>query len=217
MFLKGLNGWAFVCEISGCGIDSCYSYLYFRYRVCFEQGAPWYSDNYRVYIHSKTWMWHDKKNTQLKNFLPLYTVLLIYSKGKASQILHGETTPVAPSKNWIKAISIHQIRKTFPDFHIYLVVKKSQEKPCLPDWFPINIPLVTEEILSPTTFVTEWTSIGYCKTSDFFWLIFPIRSSPSLTTMRFRHSSSMNKSLGESSSLSFQCHLYQCNLVLYQI
>ena len=209
VFLTGLNGWAFVYEISGCGIDSCCSYLNFRYRACFEQGAPWYSDNYRVYIHSKTWMWHDKKNTQSKNFLPLYTVLLIYSKVKASQILHGETTPFAPSKNWIKAISIHQIRKTFPVFHIYLVVKKSQEKPCLPDWFPINIPLVTEEILSPTTFVTEWTSIGYCKTSDFFWLIFPIRSSPSLATMRFPHSSLMNKSVGESSkfpmsSLSMQ-------------
>ena len=170
VFLTGLNGWVFVYEISGCGIDSLCSCLNFRYRACFEQGAPWYSDNYRVYIHSKTWMWHDKKNTQLKNFLPLYSALLIYSKVRASQILHGETNPVAPSKNWIKAISIHQIRKTFPVFHIYLVVKKSQEKPCLPDWFPINIPLVTEEILSPTTFVTEWTSIGYCKTSDFFWL-----------------------------------------------
>ena len=143
-------------------------------------------------------MWHDKKNTQLNFFLPFYSVLLIYSKVKASQILHGGTTPVAPSKNWIKAISIHLIRETFPVFHIYLVVKKSQEKPCLPNWFPINIPLVTEEILSPTTFVTEWTSIGYCKTSDFFWLIFPVRSSPSLTTLRFPHSSSMNKNLGES-------------------
>ena len=163
-----------------------------------------------VYIHSKTWMWHDKKNTQLKYFLPLYSVLLIYSKVKASQILHGGTTPVAPSKNRIEAISIHLIRKTFPVFHIYLVVKKSQEKPCLPDWFPINIPLVTEEILSRTTFVTEWASIGYCKTSDFFWLIFSVRSSPSLTTMRFPHSSSISKSLGESSkfpmsSLSVQC------------
>ena len=169
VFLTGLNGWAFVYEISGCGIDSCCSYLNFRYRACFEQGAPWYSDNCRVYIHSKTWMWHDKKNSQLKNFLPLYSVLLIYSKVKASQILHGGTTPVAPSKNRIEAISIHLIRKTFPVFHIYLVVKKSQEKPCLPNWFPINIPLVTEEILSPTTFVTEWASICYCKTSDFFF------------------------------------------------
>ena len=145
-------------------------------------------------------MWHDKKNSQLKNFLPLYTVLLIYSKVKASQILHGETTPFAPSKNWIKAISIHQIRKTFPVFHIYLVVKKSQEKPCLPNWFSINISLVTEEIFSLTTLVTEWTSIGYCKASDFlFGLIFQVRSPPSLTTMRFPYSSSMNKSLDESS------------------
>ena len=33
--------------------------------------------------------------------------------------------------------------------------------------------MVTEEILSPTKFINEWASIGYCKTSDFFfWLIF---------------------------------------------
>ena len=120
-----------------------------------------------MYIHSKTWVWHDKKNTQLK-FLPLYSVLLIYSKVKASQILHGGTTPVVPSKNWIKAISIYLVRETFPVFHIYMVVKISHEKPCLPNWFPKNIPLVTEEILLPTTFITKWTSIGYCKTSDFF-------------------------------------------------
>ena len=36
MFLTGLNGWAFAYEISGCGIDSCCSYLNFRYRACFE-------------------------------------------------------------------------------------------------------------------------------------------------------------------------------------
>ena len=133
----------------------------------------------------------------------------IYSKVKASQILHGESTRVAPSKNWIKVISIHLIRKTFPVFHIYSVVKKSQEKSCLPNCFTINIPQVTEEILSPTTFVTKWTFIGYCKTSAFFWLIFSVSSPPSLTTIRFSHSSSMNTSLGESSkfpmsSLSMQ-------------
>ena len=79
--------------------------------------------------------WHDKKNSRLKNFLPLYSVLLIYSKVKASQILHGGTTPVATSKNRIKAISIHLIRKTFPVFYIDSVVKKSQVKSCLPNWF----------------------------------------------------------------------------------
>ena len=104
--------------------------------------------------------------------------------------------------------SIHLIRKTFPVFHIYSVVKKSQEKSCLPNCFTINIPQVTEEILSPTTFVTKWTFIGYCKTSVFFLLIFSVSSPPSLTTMRFPHSSLMNASLGESkfpmSSISMQ-------------
>ena len=104
--------------------------------------------------------------------------------------------------------SIHLIRKTFPVFHIYSVVKKSQEKSCLPNCFTINIPQVTEELLSPTTFVTKWTFIGYCKTSVFFLLIFSVSSPPSLTTMRFPHSSLMNASLGESkfpmSSISMQ-------------
>ena len=31
MFLTGLNDWAFIYEISGCGIDSCSSYLNFQY------------------------------------------------------------------------------------------------------------------------------------------------------------------------------------------
>ena len=59
--------------------------------------------------------------------------------------------------------------------------------------------MVTEEILSPTKFVTKWTSIGYCKTSYFFfWLIFPVHFPPSLITIRFPLSSLMNTSLGES-------------------
>ena len=127
-----LNGWALVYEISGCGIDSCCSYLNFRYRTCFEQGPRWYSENYRVYIHSKTLMWHDK-NMHLKNFLPFYSVSIFHSKVKASQILHGGTNPVVPSRNCMRAISIHLIRKTFPVLRIYLVVKKSQEKSCLPN------------------------------------------------------------------------------------
>ena len=74
MFLSGLNDSVFVYELSGCWIDCC-SYLNFRYDTCFEQEAPWHSGNYRVQIHPKTRMWLDK-NTQLKNFLSLRTVLL---------------------------------------------------------------------------------------------------------------------------------------------
>ena len=36
------------------------SHLNFRFRACFEQGVPWYSGNYRVWIHSETCTWHDK-------------------------------------------------------------------------------------------------------------------------------------------------------------
>ena len=38
--------------------------LNLRYRACFEQGVPWHSGIYRVWIHSETREWHDK-NTQL--------------------------------------------------------------------------------------------------------------------------------------------------------
>ena len=104
-----------------------------------------------------------------------------------------------PSKNWIKAISIHLIRKTFPVFHIYSVTNKNH---AYLTYSQQIFHRVTEEILSPTTFVTEWTCVGYCKPSDFFWLVFIVSSLPSLITMRFPHSSSVNTSLGESSKFS---------------
>ena len=28
--------------------------------ICFEQGVPWHSGNYRVWIHSETCTWHDE-------------------------------------------------------------------------------------------------------------------------------------------------------------
>ena len=97
VFLTGLNGWAFVYKLNGYEIDSCCSYLNFRYRTCFELRTPWHSGNYCVYIHSKTRMRHDR-HTQLKNFWSLYTGLLnylIYGRVKASSILHSGTTLVA--------------------------------------------------------------------------------------------------------------------------
>ena len=79
-----------------------------------------------------------------------------------------------------------------------LFTTNRQEKLCLPNWSTI-LYMVIEEIL-PSTFVTEWISTSYCETSEFFfWLIFLVRSQPSLTTLRFRYSSSMNTNLGKSS------------------
>ena len=67
----------FVYEPSGCGFESSCSHLNFRFRACFEQGVPWHSGNYRVWIHSETGMWHDK-NIQL--YLPTNVYTLWHSK-----------------------------------------------------------------------------------------------------------------------------------------
>ena len=53
-------GWVFVYELSGFGFESSCSHLNFRFRVCFEQGVPWHSGNYTLWIHSETRTWHDK-------------------------------------------------------------------------------------------------------------------------------------------------------------
>ena len=64
-----LNGWVFVYELSDCGIESRCNHLNFRYRICFKQGDPWHSGNYRVWFHSETRTWHDtlKKSCSLKH------------------------------------------------------------------------------------------------------------------------------------------------------
>ena len=60
LFSFWLNGWVFVYELSGCGFQSHCSHLNFRFRACFEQGVPWHSGNYWVWLHSETRTWYDK-------------------------------------------------------------------------------------------------------------------------------------------------------------
>ena len=55
-----LNGWVFIYKLSGCEFESRHSHLKLRYHACFEQGVPWHSGNYRVWIHNETSTWHDK-------------------------------------------------------------------------------------------------------------------------------------------------------------
>ena len=50
----------FVYELSGCGFDSCWSHINFRYRVCFEQEFHWQPRDYRVWIHSKLPIGYDQ-------------------------------------------------------------------------------------------------------------------------------------------------------------
>ena len=53
-------GWVFVYELNCCGFESHCSRSNFRFRVCFEQGVPWHSGNYKVWIHSETRSRQDK-------------------------------------------------------------------------------------------------------------------------------------------------------------
>ena len=55
-----LNGWVFVYSLNGCRFESNFSHLNFRFHACFEQGVPWHSGNYIVWIHSEMRNWHDK-------------------------------------------------------------------------------------------------------------------------------------------------------------
>ena len=69
------NGWLFVYELSGCGFGSSCSHLNSRFRVCFEQGVPWHSGSYRVWIHSETRTWHDKNIQSVKT--PVFVIALV--------------------------------------------------------------------------------------------------------------------------------------------
>ena len=55
-----LNCSVFIYELSDCGFESPYSHLNFKFCACFEQGVPWHSGKYIVWIHSETRTWYDK-------------------------------------------------------------------------------------------------------------------------------------------------------------
>ena len=60
IWLVWLNHWMLDYELSGCELESRCCHLNFRYHACLDQGVPWYSDNYRVRIHSEMRTWHNK-------------------------------------------------------------------------------------------------------------------------------------------------------------
>ena len=58
------NGWVFVYELSGCGLESHCSQLNLRYCACFSLEVPRNSGNHTVLIQCETRTWYDK-NIQL--------------------------------------------------------------------------------------------------------------------------------------------------------
>ena len=61
-------------RLGSSGLESSWSHFTFRFPVCFEQGVPWHSGNYGVWIHSETRTWHDKD-------IHYYAILRIFSHG----------------------------------------------------------------------------------------------------------------------------------------
>ena len=48
-------------SLHNCAIEPSQLSLHnFTTRACLEQGVPWHSDNYIVWVHSETRTWHDK-------------------------------------------------------------------------------------------------------------------------------------------------------------
>ena len=88
-----LNGWVFVYELSGCGFELSCSDLNFRFWVCFEQGVPWNSGNYRVWIHSETCMWHDKNIQSHKCTFIFHILVLFACLGGLSRTVPSKSPP----------------------------------------------------------------------------------------------------------------------------
>ena len=80
----GQFGWMVECfyELSGSGFESSSSHLNFRFRACFEQGAPLNPSNYRVSIHSEMRTWHDN-NIQPWNVIILNMEIITKTRGEA--------------------------------------------------------------------------------------------------------------------------------------
>ena len=95
-----LNGWVFLYELSGCGFqsnlffstsfgycsgyevgfESCCSHLNLRYGACFEQEVSGHLGNYRVWIHSRMHMWHNKNIHTVKIISFIIKVEIQFSK-----------------------------------------------------------------------------------------------------------------------------------------
>ena len=74
VWLVWLNCWVFVYELRGFGFESSCSHLNLRYHVCFGQGVPWDSGNYKVWIHSEKRTWHGKNKESNVQLNQIYRV-----------------------------------------------------------------------------------------------------------------------------------------------
>ena len=92
----------FVYELSGCGFESSCSHLNFRFGTCLEQGVPWSSGNYRVWILSEKRTWHDKNIQSIKCFISTSSGFLIrnWYFGSLEPLVHKSIWPIRLTLSW---------------------------------------------------------------------------------------------------------------------
>ena len=72
--------------------ESSCSHLTFRFRACLEQGVPWHSGNYRVWIHAETRTWNDKNIQSFRHLLPTLHVRLLSRSFNLNACIYQTTT-----------------------------------------------------------------------------------------------------------------------------
>ena len=79
----------------------CGIHLNFRYRACFEEGVPWHSRNYRVYIYSEMLTWHDNniQGLYFPGVIKIVTTMIHYCY---CLIAYGKWRPII----WYRTINI---------------------------------------------------------------------------------------------------------------
>ena len=100
--------------LSGCGFESRFSHLNFRYGVCFEQGVPWHSGKYRVWIHAETRTWHDEN-------IQSCIIHLNFAKGNESWHFIANCTPKGGSNTVIQLSSWYTCTLRWHDWHLMLL------------------------------------------------------------------------------------------------
>ena len=59
--MQTIKQWQYFWYLDFSIVKTYLSFLFWKKQGnCFEQGVPWHSDNYRVWIHSETCTWRDK-------------------------------------------------------------------------------------------------------------------------------------------------------------
>ena len=81
---------------------------------------------------------------------------MFHFRVKVSEVLHGATNPVVPTKNYVEVISFHLINKKFPSFHVicYLPTTKTMSSYLIHN----ILQAYRGKKKLPLTFVTKWAS-----------------------------------------------------------